>query len=402
MKLKDIDNSLMEQDRSAEVPIPIGLPSGYTVPPSTGPGPQSMSDTERNIRNTLNALGPGIGRAANVVSRAGTRLGLSQAGKEINQIKAAELAAKKADLVRQAKAGAPFSSTRPSLSSGPNLNISSPVVTGPGRAAKDDLASIMARIEKNNPMSDFVKTGKREPTGPITGKSVQFSRTDPRMGSYRDPVTGQYTRYADDSPAGPSLGAPVPAKNIARDAARVSDVPVTRQAADVSGSALTRQVPGAGLPMPRTGLTPGQTAALGAAGLGVGATGGAIYGLGGSSSPNGTPPFVEPTQPVSQPAATQQSTATPASTPAAQTTPQPSAPVAVTNRDIANQVKSLAQSSGISDPNKIRVGQKITLPGGGSYTVKAGDNLWNISKRLLGGKLTESPELLDIKKLAGL
>jgi LysM repeat protein len=40
----------------------------------------------------------------------------------------------------------------------------------------------------------------------------------------------------------------------------------------------------------------------------------------------------------------------------------------------------LARLSGIKDPNKIFPGQKVTLPGGGSYTVKKGDTLSGIAQ----------------------
>lgn len=41
---------------------------------------------------------------------------------------------------------------------------------------------------------------------------------------------------------------------------------------------------------------------------------------------------------------------------------------------------TLAKLSGIKDPDKIFPGQKITLPGGGSYTVKSGDTLSGIAQ----------------------
>ena len=41
---------------------------------------------------------------------------------------------------------------------------------------------------------------------------------------------------------------------------------------------------------------------------------------------------------------------------------------------------TLAKLSGIKDPNKIYPGQKISLPGGGSYTVKSGDTLSGIAQ----------------------
>jgi LysM repeat protein len=42
--------------------------------------------------------------------------------------------------------------------------------------------------------------------------------------------------------------------------------------------------------------------------------------------------------------------------------------------------RTLARLSGIKDPNKIFPGQKVTLPGGGSYTVKKGDTLSGIAQ----------------------
>ena len=52
--------------------------------------------------------------------------------------------------------------------------------------------------------------------------------------------------------------------------------------------------------------------------------------------------------------------------------------------------QKLASYNGISNPNKISVGQKIKIPGGGSgggtrtYIVKAGDSLWAIAAKQLG------------------
>lgn len=223
-----------------EAEIPGVLPPGYSTVPSDGS--RSMGDTERNLRNIVGALGPGVAGSAagltNLASRVGSRLGLSQAAK----------------------------------------------------AAKDaEIASIRAGIDKAYPVSDFVKTGMREPTGPVTGKSMQFSRTDPRLGSYRDPVTGRYARYTSDAPEGPVLGTSAPTGNVSRNVAtgvaRDIPVPVTKQSTDVSGSALTKQVPGRGLPMSTTGLTPGQKLAVGTGVLATSGIGGTIYGLGNASGP---------------------------------------------------------------------------------------------------------------------
>ena len=48
---------------------------------------------------------------------------------------------------------------------------------------------------------------------------------------------------------------------------------------------------------------------------------------------------------------------------------------------------SLAKASGIADPNKIQVGQKITLPGGGSYSVQSGDTLSGIAQKVRKGNI---------------
>ena len=45
----------------------------------------------------------------------------------------------------------------------------------------------------------------------------------------------------------------------------------------------------------------------------------------------------------------------------------------------SKSVQDIAKASGIADPNKIKVGQKIKLPDGGEYTVAAGDTLGAIA-----------------------
>ena len=47
--------------------------------------------------------------------------------------------------------------------------------------------------------------------------------------------------------------------------------------------------------------------------------------------------------------------------------------------------QSIAQASGVKDVNKIQAGQKLTLPGGGSYTVQKGDTMDKIAKQTGGG-----------------
>lgn len=69
---------------------------------------------------------------------------------------------------------------------------------------------------------------------------------------------------------------------------------------------------------------------------------------------------------------------------------------------------TLAKLSGIADPNKIYPGQKITLPGGGSYTVKSGDTLSgiaqnyrlaNVAKPKLDDPTTKIPQIPAKPKL---
>ena len=49
--------------------------------------------------------------------------------------------------------------------------------------------------------------------------------------------------------------------------------------------------------------------------------------------------------------------------------------------------QDLAKASGIKDANKIRVGQEIKLPGGGTYKVKKGDTLSGIAKSYNSGSI---------------
>ena len=81
--------------------------------------------------------------------------------------------------------------------------------------------------------------------------------------------------------------------------------------------------------------------------------------------------------PAAAPAADNASNKTPAAapkTPAA----APKTPAAYKGTAGAQEIAKL---SGVSDVNKIKVGQNLTLPGGGSYTVQAGDTLDKIAAR---------------------
>lgn len=67
-------------------------------------------------------------------------------------------------------------------------------------------------------------------------------------------------------------------------------------------------------------------------------------------------------------------------------------------------VNNRASYNGISNPNKISVGQKIKIPGSSSgggtrtYTVKSGDSLWAIAAKQLGN----GSRYKEIKSLNGL
>lgn len=54
--------------------------------------------------------------------------------------------------------------------------------------------------------------------------------------------------------------------------------------------------------------------------------------------------------------------------------------------------RTLAKLSGIENPDKIYPGQKVTLPGGGSYTVKKGDTLSHIAQAYRLGKIGKKEE----------
>ncbi len=62
--------------------------------------------------------------------------------------------------------------------------------------------------------------------------------------------------------------------------------------------------------------------------------------------------------------------------------------------------QQLASLNGIANPNEIRVGQIITLPGSGTrdYTVKAGDSLWRIAQN----ELKDGARYNEIKNLNNL
>jgi hypothetical protein len=400
MKLTELDSTLLEQ----RAEIPTGLPPGVTAPSSSGS--QGMSDTERNIRNTLNALAPGIGGGVRMASNVGSAIGRSQ---------------------------------------------SAAAATQAAKAAKDaEIAGIKAGLDKAYPVSDFVKTGVREPVGPITGRAQTGG---PTMTAVRDPKTGRYTQAkAEPDRKDIPLGTP----------ARPSDYPRSLREPGVPPAVSTRQTTtgvdsraaARELGTPSTqGMSRGEKAALAALGTaGAAGIGGAINRLAGDETPPAATRNDYEQRPANQdPASLQYRDTTSSSAgadfatlgtlrgrtsdapsagggdwkprgPSALTYPSNStsgsAPAAVppasaagatpaarpTNAEIAAQIKSIAQSSGISNPNLIRAGQQITLPNGSTYTVRPGDNLWNITKRALTREslVHEDPELLMIKRLSGI
>jgi hypothetical protein len=64
----------------------------------------------------------------------------------------------------------------------------------------------------------------------------------------------------------------------------------------------------------------------------------------------------------------------------------------IAEQDLDERVtySTLAKLSGIENPDKIYPGQKITLPGGGSYTVKRGDTLSGIAQDYRLGNIGKS------------
>jgi len=55
------------------------------------------------------------------------------------------------------------------------------------------------------------------------------------------------------------------------------------------------------------------------------------------------------------------------------------APAATAKATVPANVQTLAKANGIADPNKIQPGQKIKMPDGSEYVVKAGDTLGKIA-----------------------
>jgi LysM repeat protein len=104
-----------------------------------------------------------------------------------------------------------------------------------------------------------------------------------------------------------------------------------------------------------------------------------------------------PNAPVANPAAAKPAAAKTSTTPAAAAAApapggarNPAAGTAATAQPYKGSTgaQSIAQASGIKDVNKIQAGQKLTLPGGGSYTVQKGDTMDKIAKQTGGGAAT--------------
>ena len=79
--------------------------------------------------------------------------------------------------------------------------------------------------------------------------------------------------------------------------------------------------------------------------------------------------------------------AKPAAVPVPKAKPAPPAAQAKPQGGDRVTYQSLAKASGIADPNKIKPGQEIKLPGGGTYKVKSGDTLSGIAQNVRLGKV---------------
>ena len=71
--------------------------------------------------------------------------------------------------------------------------------------------------------------------------------------------------------------------------------------------------------------------------------------------------------------------------------------------DVTERVsyRTLAKLSGIKNPDKIRPGQKITLPGGGSYVVKSGDTLSKIAQNYRLSQVKKKKQPMDTPRDGG-
>lgn len=72
---------------------------------------------------------------------------------------------------------------------------------------------------------------------------------------------------------------------------------------------------------------------------------------------------------------------------------QDTEPVPLSPRQQA--IQNIATANKIADPNKIKIGQVLTLPDGSTYTVAKGDNLWNISKGRFKGQPPKSRAAME-------
>ena len=200
-------------------------------------------------------------------------------------------------------------------------------LTGMGVAAASALPVVGGVVRGASKLGKFAKKAlspKNEPTGNVTDTSMQWSRKDP---------TGTPTPTAD---------------NMGRQEPTLS--PTTRTQ---TGQRTTQPVAAPAKQPLKINPAVVATTAAGTAGLGA-------VGLS-QMNRNATQP--------------------PAPAPVPATAPAPvPAQVPKTSQQTSQSVNQIAQMNKIVDPNKIRVGQEITLPSGQKYTVAKGDTLWGISR----------------------
>jgi LysM repeat protein len=100
-----------------------------------------------------------------------------------------------------------------------------------------------------------------------------------------------------------------------------------------------------------------------------------------------------PTPQAAAPAAVARTVPTGQAAQAAPAAPKTAAPAAPKTAapTAGGTIQSIAKASGITDPNKINVGQKIKLPDGGEYTVAPGDTLGAIAAGKFKGTAPTKP-----------
>jgi LysM repeat protein len=225
------------------------------------------------------------------------------------------------------------------------------------------------RQQKQNPAIDFVR-GQMDPKSTSTKTSASTStaqtgqRTTPATAPNMTPaqIRQQKQNPAIDSARNQMAANPAPAKTSPSTAQTGQRTPTAT--APASTAQTGQRTPTATAPTRQpVKVNPAVVAATAAGTVGLGTAGLSLM----DKSKK------EPTVP-----------AAPASTPASSvTTTAPDVPVQQppkTTQQTSQSVNQLAQMNNIADPNKIRVGQVITLPSGQRYTIAKGDTLWGISR----------------------